>query len=371
MARDSIFGDLVNETTKRSMNTDTKVDIDLIDPYVGNEEVYPQGQYENDFEILLEGIRSRGLIQPVELITTVDGRYVSVGGNSRCAAIRKLVHEEGLEEHRYVKAVILEMDDLEMVENNILSNGYRDKTAYTKMKEVEKLQYVIDQRRQRGLEEKGTMRDLIARKLGMGQTQAGTYMAVANKATDDVKELLKEEKITLEEARILADKKEGEQVEIAEKIQAEEITSKEVIQEEDLISKKAKLQREKIKEITYQVVCEMAQGKPVHNELSSTELKELCGASTHHGRTIGKVEDVKWADASPDNLKISGLPGNTFILTWAEVKQGVKLYAPRRNNDALWLEIKDRLDTLYFKTGHKTIRKFVEEMDELLGVVSD
>ena len=131
----------LNESSKAHMLTDKMIDIDDIEPYPLNDVIYPPEQYEEYMEQLIEDIRERGLQQTVELIPhpTKPGKYYSIGGNRRCAAIRHLVNDEKLEKFRMVKSTISEKDPLEAGKDCIMSNGHRDKTDYTKIQEIKYL----------------------------------------------------------------------------------------------------------------------------------------------------------------------------------------------------------------------------------------
>lgn len=241
MSRDFDFMNAVlNETSKAQMNTDKMIDIDLIDPYETNDEIYPPEQYAQYREELIEDIREHGLKQTVELIPNPNnpGRYISIGGNRRCDAIRYLVHEEGLEKFRMVKSTITEgLSEDEVLERCIMSNSYREKTSYSTLKEIETLQNLAQKKKERGEKIPGGVRLFIASRSKVGDSQAGKGMRIINQGTEEVKEALKHDEVTFEAAAYITHLSAEEQKDFLEKIKNGEMTNKEVI---DLVKESRK-----------------------------------------------------------------------------------------------------------------------------------
>lgn len=229
-----------NEATK-ARNTDTMIDIDLIDPYELNDEIYPPEQYGEYMSELIEDIRRRGLKQPIELMVNPNdkSRYISIGGNRRCAAIRHLVNDEGLEQFRMVKATISEMTEEEARINCIMSNNHRDKTNYTIMKEIAILQEIAENKKARG-EEIVSLRSWLANQARLGKTQTGKIQRVINKGVEELQEAIEKEIVSLEAASEIASLPDDEQLHMIELIKNGEMSNKEAYEVATDIKKKLK-----------------------------------------------------------------------------------------------------------------------------------
>lgn len=227
---------------KEEKIADKFIDIDDIDPYEFNDVIYPPEQYEAYMEELVEDIRRRGLQQSVELVVNPNDntRYISVGGNRRCAAIRKLVHEEGLEEFRMVKATITtNMTEDEIKENCIMSNSYRDKTNYTKMQEIEVLQELAKKKKERGEDIRG-LRAYLSNRTGLGETQTGKYQRVINKATEEVKKALEQDILSLDTAAEVSSLPQQKQNELVNLVEEGKMTNTDVFEIAKEIKKEVK-----------------------------------------------------------------------------------------------------------------------------------
>ena len=154
----SLFASMMNNTSKSAINPDVMIDIDLIDPYPFNEVLSPQNEDEQLFESLVDDIREYGLEQTIELRDMKNGRYQSLGGNRRCAAIRYLVNQENPQDLRFVKASVAPDSDLEAKRVCIASNNYGEKSEYSNLQEIKSY-----------------------RKLS--ETQVNTYQTILNKGT--------------------------------------------------------------------------------------------------------------------------------------------------------------------------------------------
>ena len=236
----SFLNEALNDASK-AKNTDTMVDIDDIDPFEFNDVVYPPEQYHNYLDELVEDIRRRGLQQPIELIVNPEdpSRYISIGGNRRCQAIRKLVNEEGLEEFRMVKATISEMTDEEAKENCIMSNNYRDKTNYTLMKEIETLQEIANIKKEKGENITG-LRAWLSNRAGLGETQTGKIQRIIKKGSQYLKDSLAKDIVTLEAAAEIASLSPEKQERLIKLIEKDEITNGQAIEFATEMKKEAK-----------------------------------------------------------------------------------------------------------------------------------
>lgn len=208
----SLFASMMNNTSKGAINPDAMIDIELIDPYPFNEVLYPQQQDQHLFESLVDDIRESGLKQTIELRDMGNGRYQSIGGNRRCAAIRKLVSEENRQDLRYVKAKVSVYSDLESKQACIASNNYREKSQYSKLQEIKVLQELIQESKASGQGIKGSTRSLIAQAMKLSETQVNTYQTILNKGDEVLLAEIKSGDLSLEAAKQKVMNKDPEEV---------------------------------------------------------------------------------------------------------------------------------------------------------------
>lgn len=212
---------------------------------------------------LMQDIAMNGLLQPLVVVQMDDGKYMLYAGHQRFEAIRRL-HESG----KYgdtVEVKVADLNTLNLPEEVSLKirkklllrsaniqrgNGYATdadryvvindwKEIYEELRRcgVEVLEYGLDDDQQMNQQIKGVKtRELVSQQVGISPAQVEKFDRVENRGTEELKEALKENKISVATAAEVASKPKQEQEEILKKIKnTKEITSQNKITGDDVL----------------------------------------------------------------------------------------------------------------------------------------
>jgi len=175
-----------------------RVPYDLLDPHQNN-------AYDLcDIEELADNIEAFGLMDPLLVKPAGNGRYLIIGGHRRYLAIKMLVETRGLYDFKLVLCHICDAEESKIVERlRLHSTNFtsRNMTEYNRMVQIADLTAIIKEARDEGkFIFKGKMRDIIANYTHLGKTQTQKYMTIWNYGTDEIKDKLKNESMTVEQA---------------------------------------------------------------------------------------------------------------------------------------------------------------------------
>ncbi|GFI41895.1 nucleoid occlusion protein [Thomasclavelia cocleata] len=171
-----------------------------------------------DITELAEDIAEDGLDHNLVLrkIDDEDFIYEIVAGHRRYLAICHNIQNGDLT-YEYIPAKIKKYDDVDAIRrlhlNNINGKPY---TPGEMLIAIEDLKEVYRIKKERGEKVPGRVQELIAKDTGLGKTQVGNYEKVINNAIDSVKELVKNDKITLNEALKISEMDDDNQVKFIE-----------------------------------------------------------------------------------------------------------------------------------------------------------
>jgi ParB family chromosome partitioning protein len=158
------------------------VDIDLIDPNPDQ----PRTRFnEQKLEELAQSIRENGLVQPVLLRKSGQGRYQIVAGERRWRASQRA----GL--HK-LPAVVREISDSRLLELALIENIQRQE-----LNPIEEASAY-----QRLIANLGVTQDEVARRVGKDRSSVANYLRLL-RLTASVRRLLEEEQMTMGHARAL------------------------------------------------------------------------------------------------------------------------------------------------------------------------
>jgi len=175
-----------------------RVPYDLLDPHRNN-------AYDLcDIEELADNIEAFGLMDPLLVKPAENGRFLIISGHRRYLAIKILVDTRGLSDFRLVLCHICNVEESNIVERlRLHSTNFtsRNMKEYNRMVQIADLTTIIKEARDEGkFIFKGKMRDIIANYTHLGKTQVQKYMTIWNNGTDEIKDKLKNEAITVEQA---------------------------------------------------------------------------------------------------------------------------------------------------------------------------
>lgn len=214
---------------------------------------------QEEIEDRAESIEQVGQLVPMRVVPIEDGKYRIYSGESRYRAIT-LLYERGKSEG-YAECIV---DDFEDIKQRVLKKSgvelsddeierlmiiepnaqTRDYTEVDKMNEAAEKRELYTKLKRKGIKEvmgmelKGKVRDIVAQSMGVSSTQAGQYLAVADKGVDELKGIMEDDTMKIDAAYTVAQEPENIQRAVVEEIKntgKEKITKKEV---ENIIEKK-------------------------------------------------------------------------------------------------------------------------------------
>lgn len=178
----------------------------------------PKNRDIGDIEELAEDIAEDGLDHNLVLrkIYDEDHKYEIVAGHRRYLAICHNI-QNGDTTYEYIPAKIKAYDDVDAIRrlhlNNINGKPY---TTGEMLAAIEDLKEVYRIKKERGEKMPGRVQELIAKDTGLGKTQIGNYEKVINNAIEPVKELVKNNEITLNEALEISEMDDENQMKFVE-----------------------------------------------------------------------------------------------------------------------------------------------------------
>lgn len=208
----SILGAFEGVKTKKK----NKDDIQYI--YYKDIRCAPKNRDTGDIEELAEDIAEDGLDHNLVLrkIDDEDHKYEIVAGHRRYLAICHNINK-GDSTYEYIPAKVKSYDDVDAVRrlhlNNINGKPY---TPGEMLTAIEDLKEVYRIKKERGEKMPGRVQELIARDTGLGKTQVGNYEKIINNAVEPVKELVKNDEITLNEALEISEMDDENQMKFVE-----------------------------------------------------------------------------------------------------------------------------------------------------------
>lgn len=178
---------LTDKTAVSKLDTGIKmIELALIDPHPEN--FFP---VENDITDLAESIELNGLCQPLIVTPTEDGRYRTIAGHRRRAALLQLA-EKNPEKWKYVACNIKhpashELEMLMLIQTNTEAReiGWSEKNkAATMVEEI-----LIKLQKEQGIKLPGKMRKHVADLIKSSESQLARAKFIADHLIDDAKKM--------------------------------------------------------------------------------------------------------------------------------------------------------------------------------------
>lgn len=158
-------------------------------------------------EELAEDIREDGLENNLLVRKIEDDQYdvEIVGGERRYSAIMLNI-ESGDMSYEYIPCKVVTLSDLDARKRLILNNNQNDPlTNAEKIEAVEELREIYRAKKASGEEIPGRIQQIIANEIGVGKSTVANYEKIINNAVPEVRELIKNEDLTIEAAISLVD----------------------------------------------------------------------------------------------------------------------------------------------------------------------
>ncbi|CEJ75460.1 ParB protein [[Clostridium] sordellii] len=173
-----------------------KIEYIDIDNIVRNEKNF----YEIvDIEDLAEDISINGLNHNLVVRPIKEGKYEIISGERRYTALKELV-DKGDEKFKKVPCKISDLNDLDSEIVLIQSNAQsRELSETDKLKQVQRLTELYKLKKQKG-ETVGRIREIISKDTGLSPTQVGRYTTINKNLIPELKSVLEQGKLTINNA---------------------------------------------------------------------------------------------------------------------------------------------------------------------------
>lgn len=228
----SILGDFLNFDAKKAAFDNQIVNIHYTKIRRSN-----RNRALRRIEELAEDIREDGLENNLLVREIEDEQYEVelIGGERRYSAILYNI-EQGDMTYEYIPCKKVRLSDLDARRRLILNNHENDPlTAAEKLEAVEELREIYRAKKAAGEKVPGRIQELIANEMGIKKSQVANYEKVLNHASEEVREKIRDESISIDAAAALVDLDEEEQNEFLET--AETFSRKDVDAFKDTVMK--------------------------------------------------------------------------------------------------------------------------------------
>lgn len=228
----SILGDFLNFDAKKAAFDNQIVNIHYTKIRRSN-----RNRALRRIEELAEDIREDGLENNLLVREIEDEQYEVelIGGERRYSAILYNI-EQGDMTYEYIPCKKVRLSDLDARRRLILNNHENDPlTAAEKLEAVEELREIYRAKKAAGEKVPGRIQELIANEMGIKKSQVANYEKVLNHASEEVREKIRDESISIDAAAELVDLDEEEQNEFLET--AETFSRKDVDAFKDTVMK--------------------------------------------------------------------------------------------------------------------------------------
>lgn len=361
---------------------------------------------ELEEQIEVEGLNSNLLVRPMP---NEDGAYELIGGHRRYTALTRLV-EKGLDRFKIIPCKVVKVNDLDaeiMLINDNANN--RELSSYEKKEQVKRLDLLYNEKKKRGEKVPGRIRERIAKDLNMSPAMVGRYQTINNKLIPELQELIKSEKLGIENAAFFAALPEENQNDILkllnQEVEINRATAQEMVKKikaenermqeqlaavnmeknnikENNKNLELKIQqyedeiqqhKEKEKNIEAEIEEKLKEKVTKENEEKLEELRKELKLEKEKARKLSekiedeKVNSSKQSNNSDNTLKLESIKINTQIeLTLKDILGNVKPIKNKVNNiDFKEVEISDENKELY-KEVYKEYLKITKTMEKKL-----
>lgn len=164
-----------------------------------------QGAEAKRIDALAEEIMETGFRSVIEVYPDKD-KYKIIAGETRFRALQKAYETTNRPEFAYIPCFINEADtDIARRRRLIMDNMLqRDLTPAQKLQAIEELQKSYKEEKKSGHKLPGRIQYLIAQNIGMKKSQVGTYQKIIKNGSNELKENIQNETISVEAAAKLS-----------------------------------------------------------------------------------------------------------------------------------------------------------------------
>jgi len=202
------FAEALRTTEAKVEEQIRRIDINLIDPD-------PNNFYElSDVDKLAANIELIGLQQPLRVRVHPDDpeRYMIVSGHRRRAALLQLV-EDGKEQYRLAQCIVEQAaasDALQELRLIFANSDTRKMTNAEISKQAERVEVLLYELKEQGMEFPGRMRDHVAEACKVSKSKLARLKVIREKLIPELQELFEKDRISEDAAYTAA--RESEQI---------------------------------------------------------------------------------------------------------------------------------------------------------------
>lgn len=292
----SILGDFLNFDAKKAAFDNQIVNIHYTKIRRSN-----RNRALRRIEELAEDIREDGLENNLLVREIEDEQYEVelIGGERRYSAILYNI-EQGDMTYEYIPCKKVRLSDLDARRRLILNNHENDPlTAAEKLEAVEELREIYRAKKAAGEKVPGRIQELIANEMGIKKSQVANYEKVLNHASEEVREKIRDESISIDAAAALVDLDEEEQNEFLKT--AEAFSRKDVDAFKDTVMKQQHFNEEDELEVEDEYEEDLKYEDPPVEEadqVQEVELrKELLQRAVNEVKKLShRLENTEFAD---------------------------------------------------------------------------
>lgn len=159
-----------------------------------------------EIETLADRIAGDGkILQNLIVRKAGEDSYEIIAGHKRCAAVKMLVEDRGLEKYAMVPCLVATENEAKTRFAVISSNTHHEKTPYEIMHELKELEYLIKTYPDEFPDlQTGRMVDRLAKQTGMAKSVVGEYQSIAKNLSSIAMEKFEKSEIDKSAASSLA-----------------------------------------------------------------------------------------------------------------------------------------------------------------------
>ncbi|MDR0919896.1 MAG: ParB N-terminal domain-containing protein [Oscillospiraceae bacterium] len=266
---------------------------------------------DEDIELLMYDIETQGVQHNLVVKDNEDGTYTIISGHKRREAVRRLHEEKGYTDILPCSIRTYNSDDEEDESLMNLNTTQRRLKASELMRCYEKYKDIFDRKKTNG-EVSGRIRELIAIKLGVSDSQIKKVENVKNNAIEAIKQAVEKDEISISQANELASLTAEKQEELVKNNSVSAIKPKKIKQEKSKEKTETKAENtensqpdseEKSEENTSCGICTTENDGTVTKDTANTKTNndENSTENTSCGICTTENDEMVTKDTTPEN----------------------------------------------------------------------
>ncbi len=153
---------------------------------IDNEDQYCNEQNEEEIEALADLIEAdQEVLQDLLVKKVGTDEYKIIGGHKRRRACKLLVEKRGKEQFAFLPCYVMDISDIQAEFRLYSSNGHHEKTDYERMRELERMKYLVENYPQEFPQvQGGRMVERLAKLTNMKKTTVGEFLTISRNLSE-------------------------------------------------------------------------------------------------------------------------------------------------------------------------------------------